>query len=73
MNVVYKRKASIHKVPFSSMISQVLPEKYSGLFHLGVLFSGIILLDSCVSLCYTPFEALLDDLYESKGFVQRVR
>ena len=30
------------------------------------------MLDSCVSLCYTPFEALLDDLYESKGFVQKV-
>ncbi|CBY23068.1 unnamed protein product [Oikopleura dioica] len=58
-------------IPYSSVISQVLPEKYSGLFHLGVLFSGIVMLDSCVSLCYTPFEALLDDLYESKGFVQR--
>ncbi|CAG5096746.1 Oidioi.mRNA.OKI2018_I69.XSR.g14759.t1.cds [Oikopleura dioica] len=58
-------------IPYSSTISKVLPEKYSGLIHLGLLFSGIVLLDSCVSLCYTPFEALLDDLYESKGFVQK--
>ena len=28
-------------------------------------------MDGGISMAYTPFEALLDDMYENGGFVQR--
>ena len=49
--------------PLSVWISSFLPERYAGLMHLGLLFLGIILMDAGVNLLYTPFEALLDDMY----------
>ena len=55
----------------SNWIAQILPERYSGLLELGLLFTGIIIIDGGVNSAYTPFEALLDDMYEDHGGVQR--
>jgi len=58
-------------IPYSNWIAQFLPERYSGLLQLGLLFLGIIVMDGGINAAYTPFEALLDDMYENSGAVQR--
>ena len=54
----------------SNWIAHFLPERYSGLIQLGLLFLGIIFMDGGIAVAFTPFEALLDDMYEGCG-VQR--
>ena len=53
-------------------MSQWFPDRYSGLVHLMILFVGIVIMDGGVNAAFTPFEALLDDMYdEQPGGSQR--
>lgn len=53
-------------------MSNCFPDQYSGLIHLIFLFIGIVIMDGGVNAAYTPFEALLDDMYhEQAGGSQR--
>ena len=57
---------------YSNFMSQWFPDRYSGLVHLMILFVGIVIMDGGVNAAFTPFEALLDDMYdEQPGGSQR--
>jgi len=53
-------------IPYSSLMSQWFPDRYSGLVHLIILFVGIVVMDGGVNAAFTPFEALLDDMYDGQ-------